>query len=463
MTEVNKKKIAEYQRVSSGGQDLLMQVSANKQYLSRYNKHDILKFIDYDVSATKLTLEKRPSLNRLLQTIREGKISTVVIYERDRLARDVYEYIKIAKNFYQHNIEVVFTASNAPPFSEDIFLETWYGLYAQFEGQKIRTRLYDTQKRYPSKMIGYKKVKQKNEKTFYKAQKEIKTILQNLFQEFSLIESREDLIEVILTYQSKLSRTNERILDILRTPFFAAHYTDSDGHFYPLEHVEAIISLELFKQVQKKRESLEKMIDEVKLSPHKEALILPICGVCMNELTFQKGKIGQEGKYVCKKHKKISIPSEELDAHLKQSVKLYIQTLSPKKLESLCINSINKVKQRLHQQGLLYKKKIEEKCIETCIQNHIKMAQKTLNKNIIEIKLLRDKLIKTDDQLTALEMLKEEVTYITSLLKDNFLNKLNNTDYKDLANLLIDKAILQDDSLMVHYYFNEFQDRGPNK
>lgn len=454
----NQKKTAEYQRVSSGGQDLQMQVSTNKEYLSAFNEHEILKFVDYDVSATKLSIENRPALNRMLQTIKEEKISTVVVYERDRLARDVYEYIKIIKTFYEYDVNVIFTASNAPAFSDDIFLETWYGLYSQFEGQKIRTRLYDKNKRYPSKMIGYKKDKQNNGKLFYKTEKGIKDKINKLFYEFSLVETREDLIKVVLTYQSVLARTSDRILEILKTPFFAAHYLDDEGHYCQLDHVEPIISLELFQKVQEIFEFQEKVINNVKTSPFKEAFITPICGICMENLNFRKGKIGQESKYACKKHKKVAITSSELNIQLIQSVKLYIETLSPRKLESLCISSINGIKKSLNLQSIQIQKKIEDKCTDICTAHHTKTSNHKFTKKIEGIKKIRDVLLTVEDQLAALENLKEEVSYIATFLKEKSLKHLDNEDYKLLAKLLIAQAVLNDDSLIVHYYFNEFQE-----
>ncbi|WP_193224647.1 recombinase family protein [Bacillus sp. B1-b2] len=123
-----KKKTAEYKRTSSGGQDLKLQSETNAEYLRDTPKENTLEFTDYDVSATKLSMENRPALGRMLKIIENGMISRVVVYERDRLARNVYEYIYIVKKFYEYEVEVVFTASDAPPFSKELFLETWYGL-----------------------------------------------------------------------------------------------------------------------------------------------------------------------------------------------------------------------------------------------------------------------------------------------------------------------------------------------
>ncbi|WP_079513663.1 recombinase family protein [Rossellomorea marisflavi] len=139
--ELLRKQAADYQRTSSGGQDLSLQKTANAEYFKEHQIEDTIPFIDFDVSATKLHMDNRAALNRLLTFIRQGYIDRVVAYDRDRVDQNVYEYIYIVKVFYEYDIEVIFTASNAHPVSKDIYLETWLGLSAQFEGERISSRL----------------------------------------------------------------------------------------------------------------------------------------------------------------------------------------------------------------------------------------------------------------------------------------------------------------------------------
>lgn len=109
ISKLTKKKIANYKRTSSGGQDLELQISANAEHLKEYAKDDVIEFTDFDVSATKLTMDDRPALSRMLKLMKQGEIDTVIVYERDRLARNVYEYIAIAQVFYEHKIDVIYS------------------------------------------------------------------------------------------------------------------------------------------------------------------------------------------------------------------------------------------------------------------------------------------------------------------------------------------------------------------
>jgi len=84
-----KKKKANYKRTSSGGQDLELQINSNAEFIKQYDEEDVLEFTDFDVSATNLLMNDRPALNRMFKLIRQGMIDTVIVYERERLARNV--------------------------------------------------------------------------------------------------------------------------------------------------------------------------------------------------------------------------------------------------------------------------------------------------------------------------------------------------------------------------------------
>lgn len=62
------------------------------------------------------------------------------------------------KIFIKYDVEVIFTASNEPPFKRKLALEAFYGMFAQIEGQNIGTRTADTRKQYPSNIFGYKRI-----------------------------------------------------------------------------------------------------------------------------------------------------------------------------------------------------------------------------------------------------------------------------------------------------------------
>lgn len=75
----------------------------------------------------------------LIRLIQEGKVKTVIGYKRDRFARNFYEFVDITKIFIKHDVEVIYTASNEPPFRNKLALEAFYGMFGQIEGENIRS------------------------------------------------------------------------------------------------------------------------------------------------------------------------------------------------------------------------------------------------------------------------------------------------------------------------------------
>ncbi|MEC2076102.1 recombinase family protein [Metabacillus fastidiosus] len=454
-----KKNVAEYQRTSSGGQDLELQASTNAEYLKKYPADDIMPFIDFDISATKLAIHERPALNRMLKLLEDGYISTVICYDRDRLARNVYEYIFIAKKFYEHNIKVVFTATDAPPFSTDLFVETWYGLSAQFEGQRIKTRLSDALKRNPPSLIGYKKniIKHGNgaNQRYYQADLEQKEQLYNLFKDFSEVEDLEQIFNIIIKYQKLLKRSEFRIIDILKTPFYSAHYESIDCSYHPLYNVEAIIPLDLFKKVQEKIEEFDPGISFGISKSQQEGNLVPLCGKCNKSLKFKKGKIGESGSYYCTNHRKFSINVTELNDKIGESIDVVKNNISfssikkiTNKIISNHITELNKSSDRIHTE-------LEKLCIKFSKKyspfENSDSEQQLMNR----IDQLREKLCIVEDNILSLQTLTGEI----HLLEDITKQQLDNLGEKDkflLADLLIENVIIYEDHILFNYYFNEF-------
>lgn len=129
-----------YGRVSSVAQSLNLQLSAARRYLESQGlsgKEDfVIELTDHDISATKLKMKDRPKLMELIRLIQEGKIKKVIGYKRDRFARNFYEFVDITRVFIKNNVEVVYTASNEPPFRNKLALEAFYGMFGQMEGEK---------------------------------------------------------------------------------------------------------------------------------------------------------------------------------------------------------------------------------------------------------------------------------------------------------------------------------------
>ncbi|MGM9986268.1 MAG: recombinase family protein [Bacillaceae bacterium] len=95
-------------------------------------------------SARKTAIEDRPVITRLLKDADNGLIGRVLVYKRDRLARNVPQYLQILKQLRKNEVEVHFAAGNEPPLfsgSTGDFLEAVLAGISQQEGDNIVHRI----------------------------------------------------------------------------------------------------------------------------------------------------------------------------------------------------------------------------------------------------------------------------------------------------------------------------------
>lgn len=449
---LKQKKIAEYQRVSSSGQELQMQESSNNQYLKEYDPLAIEKFIDYDVSATKIDFTKRPALNRMLNSIREGKISKVIVYERDRIARDVYEYIHVLKEIKKFNVEIIFTASNAPAYSNDLFIESMYGVLAQSEGQRIQTRLDDASKRNPPRLFGYDKFIE-NGKRFYRPNKK-KSLINNLFVDFSKINNEEDLYEIIMNHKTLLKRSDFRLIKILKNPFYAGCY-NTQGQYYPLEHVEPLIKIDLFIKVQEIINSFEKSINKAFNQTTEENKITPLCRTCNNPLNFKKGDFGKPNYYICKKHK-IQISADDLNESIIKSNNMALQKLSYSKMNNICNKAINELISKENQRSETLQSTLETECIAISQNYSPKLKGKKVKEKLIQVEKHKNEINYIQGQIEFLIELKRKIKIVTEYSKEKIVNQIDESDHLFLSEVLISSISVDRDHIIVQHYFSEF-------
>jgi site-specific DNA recombinase len=451
---------AEYERTSSGGQDLKLQRNSNSEYIKEYAINNVKPFTDFDVSATKLSIEDRPALNRMLKLVKERIIKRVITYNRDRIARNVYEYVYIVKLFYEYEVEVIFTASKAPPFSHDLFIETWYGLNAQYDGQNIGTRTGEARKRNPPQLIGYKKIIKKSsdnmrKERYYQAIDGVKEKINNLFKDVSNSENMVDLFNIIVKYEGLLDRDADRIIGILSTPFFAAHYFGRDNTLKPLTHVEPIISLDLFNRVQNVLEQFDKGINKGRAIKTKEAFINPICGKCKQRLKFKPGIIGQSGYYKCSKHKGTIIRIDEFEIEMKSALYQHLEGLDIEKLEKVPITAINKQITILNKEAKEKLRDLDRTCIEIATRFSPNEQSVQLTKQMNKLTAIREKVVEIEDMVRDLQQLKENMKSIIDT-SAKFFKHLDEDEINLLVELLTYKVEVHEDLINFHFYLNEF-------
>ncbi|MBK3497235.1 recombinase family protein, partial [Viridibacillus sp. YIM B01967] len=299
--------IGVYCRVSTSGQNIGQQEQLAEGYFSKnqINTNNVQYFLDDNISANKLAFEKRPELNRLISEIQKGKIKTVLVQNRDRLARNFYEYIDLVKIFYKYDVYVIFTDSGHPSFSKSLSVESLYGIFAQSEGRNIADRTSLVALQYPNSLMGFNVIG-KGDKKNYTPKLEMERDIKSLFYSVGNVNSAEELIEQLMRFK-KVTTNNLKLLACLKNPFYAGHMKLQE-QYVRLPHVEPIILLDDYLKVQECLLKFEQEIQDSIANSNGRGVLQPICSSCKTVMTFRSNNIGAHGYYVCvKNHSRIFI------------------------------------------------------------------------------------------------------------------------------------------------------------
>lgn len=139
------KKTVAYYRSSSKKQE--HSVRMQQYYAKAYCRNHYMK-LDYEyedpyVSARIVHMNQRAGLRNLLEAIRNDEIEHLILYKRDRLARNVIEYMEIYELLQEKQIKVHFTTVGEPVLEYtpmNRYLEVIMAGFAQHEGEQINKR-----------------------------------------------------------------------------------------------------------------------------------------------------------------------------------------------------------------------------------------------------------------------------------------------------------------------------------
>lgn len=444
-----------YSRVSSAAQSLELQLAAAKRYIAStaLNENDdtIIYLNDHDVSATKLKMEQRPQLMQLIKLIKEGKVATVIVYKRDRLARNFYEFVDIVKIFIEFNVEVIYTASNEPPFKNKLALEAFYGMFSQIEGQNISTRTADARKQYPSKVFGYKRIKDNDQVSFTVNEEKI-DMIQSLFNDFKSVENEEQFLDFLLNRKKGL-KDPEQIIRILTNPFYSGHYESKSG-FQKLTHVEPIVDLDLFISCKSKVDKFKNIYLEKLLEINNSYILTPVCGICGKEMKHRKKNQLDAGYFVCSSnHNKLAISSEEFNELVTQTVLDYVESISINLATKSIPKKITTKRKELEQS--LETKTLEYLDTSLLICTLDKQEKSTITKFLEKIQSIKKEHQAIEDSLFSLRQLSNEVAEVTKLLSKLHFN-FQEQETRRLIELLIDKVSVHNTHLQIELFLSSF-------
>ncbi|PEO46721.1 hypothetical protein CN563_13185 [Bacillus sp. AFS026049] len=289
------------------------------------------------VSARKNKLNERPQMRQLMTDIRNGKIGTLLVYKRDRLARKVEEHLELYKLFKTHQVELHFIAENEPPMRFDIFgelMELFIGVMNQREGEQINLRIADTKLSnfLRGKSIGNLPFGYSSDESHTKIIKDNEglNIVKTIFTEWNTdqyanLEKLAQQLDKDGIKRGKKNWTRNNISDVLTNPIYMGIRIANFDNRQVTRSVEdlAIITPEEFNLAQ---ELIEKRKKPKKVKQKYDYLLsdLLLCDLCDKKPLSNNARM-REGKtyatYECKEH------NIRLDQHETESL-VYLKTKS---------------------------------------------------------------------------------------------------------------------------------------
>jgi site-specific DNA recombinase len=433
-----------------------MQLEAAKPYIKDYHPQEIIYLNDDGVSATKKKLDERPKMQELLELIRNGQVDTLIVYQRDRLARDFYEYLEIILLLYTHKVKVIFTASGHLPFNHElesgIFSEGVFGMMSQIEGMNIVNRTGDAFQKAPHSIFGYIVKKSGNRKT-YTINQEYKATIKHLYKDCLSVKTSKNLIELILMYKKIIKRNETDVFNILVRPFYAG-YVEVNGKYELLSHVPAIITLDQFKEVQEKLKEFVPNMNLGSLKDNKMPTIVPRCHKC-NELLVPSNYL-EADLFICKRHKKVYIHREVLDSLIDEVVIDAIQHTDLSQIEKRTLAALRKLQTTIvdKKEGIQRNfEQVEMKMLTRLNFAKDKKLVQEMEKNLIGLQDDFRKLVESEFKVEKqIAELKQFVSVVTRKLEE-----LPYSEYRDLiAKFFIKDAVVHNGYVNFELYYADF-------
>ncbi|GMA65301.1 recombinase family protein [Alicyclobacillus fastidiosus] len=329
-----------YYRVSSDLQDHSLDMQKHMALLAAV-KHDLVIEDVYDeevCSARQVPLSARRRMMDLMDDIRAGKVTHVLVYKRDRMARKSHEYMTIYRLFKEHGVTVVFTADNEFPIHYDgvgDYVELIMSGLIEREGDLISKRIRDTKVANFLKgtlvgplPYGYWAVEEKTKERLRRKEDELR-IVREIFD--MVITGKYDKLNDIrkvlnnkgyrrvyekdTEYHKKGDIREWKVPDIEKiletTLYYGVHQMTFKGMDDPIRYPRPeakIIERDLWEEAQRQVKRMNPSDDDddeqegVPITFYAKELVY--CGICKEPLTtkIRHPKAKKTGFYECEKH-----------------------------------------------------------------------------------------------------------------------------------------------------------------
>jgi site-specific DNA recombinase len=450
-------KVVVYTRVSSDQQSLEMQLEAAKPFVKDYQPDEVIYLNDPGVSATKKKIEERPKLKKLLEMIKNFEVDTLIVYQRDRLARDFYEYLEIILVIYTYKVTVIFTATGHLPFNHDletgIFSEGVFGMMSQIEGMNIVNRTKDAFQKAPHSIFGYIVSKNNGAKT-YTINPKYKTTIKQLYKDCQSITDAKELIELLLNYKKLINRKEIDVFNILIRPFYSGH-VEVNGVFEKLDKVPEIITIEEFKKVQDKLRQLVPNLNLGTLKDGEMPLTIPKCHIC-NEGLVPSNSL-ENTVLKCKRHPKVYIQTNTFNLLIDEVLDDVFKHTNLAQIDKQTLTTLQKLQSFISAKKDGIQKEFDQVQWKLFTEINFAKEKNRVNKMNHTLKMLQDEFQMVIENEIKIENQIEDVTQLVNLV----VSKLN-IEIKEYRELMI-RCFVKDVTIHEGYanfelYYSDFYD-----
>jgi predicted site-specific integrase-resolvase len=421
-----------FRRVSTNGQDLAMQESADTVFREQYLPSETLIIEEHGVSANKLKISERPKMQKLISMIKDNQVEVVYAFDRTRLFRDFYESNYFLSLCKKHNVRIFFTsAGNGHQQSTgNTLLEGVLNIVGDVEGKNIARRSEEARKRYPPRKLGY--IKQKESKQYIKDPKNEK-ILNQFFSELMEISTTIELENILQDYKKKLKTNIGQLMKIANDPFYAGYELSTGEN--KLKHVAHYVTLEEFQRLQAKNSIFSKYIQRVQ-SLKEQNIFQPLCGICRKPMNFHFNITEEIAWYSCsRKHPKIFISSKDLTSIVSNSLQEVIKHLNTEQLLQDSRHYFYQMKKPIEYElkSITSEKNI---ILENIILENEELTNWRNNPEYEKLSKLENQKVQLLSELSTKQELLLENEYLTNLVKE-YLNDCREKNLFFLISMLI--------------------------
>ncbi|MBD3108058.1 recombinase family protein [Bacillus sp. AGMB 02131] len=436
-------------RVSSKGQDLAMQESADAPYRQQYLPKEIMIIDENDVSANKLKISERPEMMKVICMILNNQVDTIYAFDRSRLFRDFYEANYFVSICRRKNVRIFFTSTGNGHLqaTDNLLVEGVLNIVGDFEGKNIARRTEEARRRYPAQKLGY--IKEINTKQYIKNPNNA-TLLKQYFTEIAEVSDFIEIERLLKKYKKDLNTTTDTLLRIIGDPFYSGYdlFTGKNK----LHHVDPYISLTQFNKLKSGNSCITKYI-ETRSILKENNIYKPICGICQKPMNYRFKTASETSFYTCsRKHIKIEVTTDDLSSIIDQSLNNIIDNFDFNQLVKDSKQYFKKFK-RLLEDDLKIHKKNKNNILEEIIIHNDNLQNWREHPRYQELANIESKVENSLAEIRSTEKLLIDNENIVKLIKDYLINsKVSNAYF--LFSMLIEQIYVYQNE--VNLVINKF-------